>query len=125
MRRKEKILLLVDIVVQVLLLFFALVCYISVSESLGNFVVILVFIYQLFSCIVHQEFPGSFFRKIYHWILIPVLILCAVLIILSVMDIGFALFALIGLTYCVPVLMIYYLVLTFCEQLKTNDHDEK
>ncbi|HEY9261560.1 hypothetical protein, partial [Chitinophaga sp.] len=66
-----------------------------------------------------------FFRKIYHWLLIPVLILCAVLLVLSILDLGFALFAMILLAYCSPVLMIYYLFLTFYEQLKTLDPHEK
>lgn len=125
MERKEKILLLVDIVIQAGLLLFAFVCFTAVNDESSDKIVIGLFIYQLFSCIIHQGFPISFFRKIYHWILIPVLILCAILILLSVMDIGFALYGVIWLVYAAPLLMIYYLFLTFYEQLKTIDSNEK
>jgi hypothetical protein len=100
-------------------------CFTSADNSQGGYVLALAFIYQLFSCIIHPGFPISFFRKIYHRVLIPVLILCAILIVLSVMDIGFALYGVIALFYAAPLLMMYYLFLTFYEQLKTNDHDEK
>ncbi|MGO4289900.1 hypothetical protein [Chitinophaga sp. RAB17] len=120
MERKEKILLLIDIVIQVLLLLLSFVCFTSIDDSQGGHVLTLAFIYQLFSCIIHQGFPISFFRKIYHWILIPLLMLCAILIVLSVMDIGFALFGLLWLVYCAPLLMIYYLLLTFYETLEND-----
>lgn len=85
-----------------------------------NTLLVALFIYQLFSCIIHQGFSISFFRKIYHWILIPVLMLCAILIVLSVMNIGFALFGLLWLVYSAPLLMICYLLLTFYETLEND-----
>jgi hypothetical protein len=127
MKRIRKIAQLTDIVIQTLLLLAAVAFYTKLgNEDLGNKALVTLFIWQLFSCIIHLKRPVLLARKIYHRILILLLILCAIPVILyRMMDITVGLWLVLILLYGVVLLMICYMLLTYYELFTNNGHHEK
>lgn len=121
MKIKEKIVLLVDVIIQLLLLLLALA---PVYDETRSLLMIDLFFYQLLSCLIHFLFSASLFRKIYNWWVLLVFICYAILTILRFAQVDYALAGMILLLYSLIPLMGYYFLLTFYEILKPTHRHE-